>query len=183
VGAVTTARRVLGLHRTKWERVGPSTLASAAASVITAAMLIALNRFGALITVEPRAPARLTLVVVWGWLGMAAVAAVVLAARASPRPQRRSLRSVVAVVGSAHVPLIWLAAVLILAAGALQLLWPGLLTALFVFGFWFPASVFTGIRISCGASLWRTVVATTVSYAAWLALVGRHLYDQLAHLV
>lgn len=183
MAALSIARRALGLDRAKWERVGPWSLRSAAAYVAVASILLAMNRFGGLVTVEPRSFVRLVLVGVWGWIGMALVAWIVVTTTSPAEHPHRSPAASIAIVGIAHIPLIWLAGVLFLAAGALQLLWPGLMTAAFVFTVWFPAAVFMGLRVSCGAGFVRAMVATAVSYAAWLAVIGRQLYDQLAHLV
>ena len=64
-----TALRWLGLDDERWARVGPQSLYSAAALVVVAFGLLALNRFGGLTTSAPRAFIRLTLVGVWGWIG------------------------------------------------------------------------------------------------------------------
>jgi hypothetical protein len=184
VAALITTRRLLGLDREKWERVGEGSLTSAAALVVVASFLLALNRFGGLVIDEPRSFVRLVLVGVWGWIGMAVVATAVLVVSGSARGgSGRTLRATLAVIGAAHVPLIWASVMLFLGAGMLQLLWPGLIMVVLVFAFWFPAAVGIGLRVSCGARVGVAVAATAVSYAAWVTVVGRHLYDQLAHLV
>ena len=179
-----TTSRLLGLDRERWKRVGPGSLTTAAALVVVASFLLALNRIGGLVVDEPRSFVRLVLVGVWGWIGMAVVAAAVLVVSGSARGgSGRTLRTTLAVIGTAHVPLIWASVVLFLGAGMLQLLWPGLIIVIFVFAFWFPAAVGIGLRISCGARVGGAVAATTVAYAAWVTVIGRHLYDLLAHLV
>lgn len=184
MAALTATRRLLGLDRAKWQRVGPGSLTSAGALVVVASFLLALNRIGGLVVHEPRSFVRLVLVGVWGWIGMAVLATAVLVVNGSARGgSGRTLRTTLAVVGAAHVPLIWASVVLFLGASMLQLLWPGLITVVFVFAFWFPAAVGIGLRVSCGAPVRTAAAATAVAYAAWVTVVGRHLYDQLAHLV
>ena len=184
MAALITTKKLLGLDRAKWQRVGPGSLTSAAAMVVVASCLLALNRVGGLVVHEPRSFVRLALVGVWGWIGMAVVATVVLVVSGSARGDSgRTLRTTLAMVGAAHVPLIWASVVLFLGAGILQLLWPGLIMVVFVFAFWFPAAIGLGLRVSCGARVGVAVAATAVAYAAWVTVVGRHLYDQLAHLV
>lgn len=183
MATLSAAPRVLGLDRGRWSHVGSGTLTAATAWVIVASVFLALDRFGGLATSEPRSFVRLALVGVWGWLGISLVAWVVVSfpvgrSRAHPTP-----RSVLAVVGVAHVPMVWLAATLFLAAGALQLLWPGFVMAVFVLAIWFPASLFRGLQVGCGLSVGRALVATAVSYAAWSAVIGRELQAQLGHLV
>lgn len=160
-----------------------SSVASSAAIVGVAAGLLSLNRFGGLAAQAPRAFTRLGLVVVWGWIGLSLMIWMFDAAVGALRPARARFEQIAVDVGRAHLPLAGLAIVLFVAAGALQLRWPGLIASLIVFGWWFPAGLVGAARPDADAPIGRYLVTTLAAYALWVAAVGRHLDHQLGHLV
>ena len=159
------------------------------ALVVAASLVIAWSRFGGLAVDAPRAFLRMVLVGVWGWLGLGAgislvgrflSAAVALAAAGRPAP---SLERTLAAVGFAHLPVLLLGVVILVGAGALQILGPSQVVAVVVFGFWFPALLVVAAGAQFGLDLLRAIVVVAVPYGCWLAFVGRHLLDQVQHLL
>jgi hypothetical protein len=179
---MSAALRWLGLDAARWERVGPHSLWSATALVVVSSSLLALSRFGGLVTVAPRPFVRLVLVGVWGWIWLAASVWLVatIVARSMPR---MPLRTAFATIGLAHVPLLAVAVVVLVAAVMLQLLGPGLVTAVFVVAFWFPAALVTGVAHGWGASIARSAAIVAGPYAVWLFVVADHLSRQVGHLL
>ena len=190
MASVNTARRLLGLDAQKWARVDIDSPWPAMSLVVIGSILMSLTRFGGLAFDEPRGFVRLALVMVWGWLGLA-TAIWLIASRArdtsqasgEPTPPPMPLHQTIAVVGLAHVPILTLSGVIFVAAGLLQLLGPGRVAAVFVFAFWFPASLTTGLRSTFHGDLVRFAVIVIVPYAVWLLIVGRHVLEQLNHLL
>ncbi len=173
--------RSLGLDSVTWDRVGPSSLWSATAIVVVASALMALNRFGGLVTDAPRPFLRLTLVGVWGWIGLAAGVSITL--RRVPSRAPTTLRTTFAVVGLAHVPLLALAGVIFVAAVMFQLLGPGLAMAVIVLAIWFPALLIAGVRHTSHIAVGPAAAVIAAPYGAWLLVVGRHVVGQVEHLL
>jgi hypothetical protein len=181
--------RLLGLDAAKWARVGPESLWSAVALVATASFVMALNRFGGLIVDTPRSFLRLMLVGIWGWLGLAlAIWLIINGARtlqsdrdeAGPPP---SLQINVAALGLAHTPVLALGIVILVAAGLLEVLGPGFVAAVFVFGFWFPAGLIAATAHANRLAPLRAAVVVAVPYLIWMSIIGRHLLDRIQHLL
>lgn len=163
--------------------VTPMSAGTGVATVAVAAGLLSLNRFGGLVTQAPRAFVRLALVVVWGWIGLGIVLWLVTALLGRRRPRPADLVATLDAAGRAHVPVVALALVMFLFAGALRLRWPVLLATFGVVGWWFPRSVIVNLTTTAATvSTTRAIAATAVAYGAWLAVVGRHLHVQLGHL-
>lgn len=186
---VITVLRVLGLDDTKWTRVGPASLSSALALAVAASVVMALNRFGGQLIDAPRSFVRLTLVGVWGWVGLAfavwliATPMPVSADQAGDPPSSGSFRHTLAAVGFAHTPLLVLGLVIFVAAGLLQTLGPGLVVAVFVVGFWFPAVLTIATRHTHDLNPVRAASVVAVPYLMWLLVIGRHLLGQVQHLL
>ena len=184
-----TAIRVLGVDRARWTRVGPESILSATALAVAASVLMALNRFGGLLFDAPRSFVRMTLVGVWGWLGLAF--AVWLLATPMPGKTNQggdpvpgaSFRYTLIVVGLARLPLLVLGLVIFVAANLLQILGPGLVVAVFVLGFWYPAMLATAARYANDLTLPRAIAVVVVPYLIWLLVIGRHLLGQVQHLL
>jgi len=177
----------LGIDQARWNRVGPQSVWSAAATVTLASTLLALNRFGGLATTEPRPFVKLALIGVWGWIGLALAVWILGSLLADAGGQRGSLVTslirTAAAVGLAHAPIIALTVVVFVAADMMQLFGPGLVTAVIVFAVWFPAWLLAGTRSALRISLPRATAAVALSYGAWLHVVGRHLLGQIVHLL
>jgi hypothetical protein len=173
----------------RWDFLGPSSVWSAIALELVASLLMALNRFGGLAVTEPRSVLRLVLVGVWGWLGLAvgiwAVAG--LLARAAQAPGRpsasASLQLTLAMVGWAYVPIAALGVVILIAAGLMQLLGPGLVVGALVVGVALPAALVTGTQHVFRLRLLGAAAAVAVPYAIWLLVVARHVFIQVRHLL
>lgn len=184
---LSSAARRLGLDDPTWEAVGPGSLGSGAAIALTASGLLALNRLGGLVVEAPRAFVRLTLVGFWGWVGLGIgiwlLTAIISRQSVVATRSLGSLQRTLAATGRAHVPLLVLAGVLFVAAGVLQLRWPGLIAAWFVVVAWIPISLIGAVRATTPTSTMRAAVIMAGPYVAWLATVGRHFQTQLGHLI
>jgi len=181
--------RLLGLDAAKWARVGPDSLWSAIALVATASFVMALNRFGGLIVDTPRSFLRLMLVGIWGWLGLALATWLIVSGvrtlqggrdEAGPPP---SLQINVAALGLAHTPMLALGIVILVAAGLLEVLGPGFVAAVFVFGFWFPAGLIAATAHANRLAPLRAALVVAVPYLIWMSIIGRHLLDRIQHLL
>ncbi len=160
----------------RWARVGPEAVWSGLALVLVAWGLMAINRLGGLTFDAPRAFLRLTVVGVWGWLGLA-LAIWLVAGRAS------SLRRVLAVTGWVHVPVVGLAVLIFVVAGAFEVLGPGLIGAIVVFGVLIPSALVLGAEEVFGLERLRAVAVVSIPYLAWTVLVVRHVLGQVGHLL
>ena len=186
MGAVSTIVDVLGFDERRWERIGPWSLWTAAAWAASASGVLSVDRFGGLIVDAPRAFLRATLIGVYGWLGLAA-AVWVLAGQVTSRARGRQVQiqfqHTVAAVGMAHVPLLVLGLVIFVAANIFRVLGPGLVVAVFVFAFWFPAVLAVAVRHSHRLTLARATALVAAPYLVWFLLVGRRLLSQVQHLL
>jgi hypothetical protein len=178
----------LGLDRDRWVRLNRISLWTAMALVVAASVVLAWSRFGGVAVDAPQAFLRMVLVGVWGWLGLgAAIWLIVRLARRStrhagqgrPAPLERTL----ALVGFAHAPVLLLAVVILVAAGALQVFGLGQIVAVVVLGFWFPALLVAASSYLFDLGPLIGVAVVALPYGVWLATVGRHLLQQVQHLL
>lgn len=119
MAAVTSARRLLGIDDARWARVGPTSAWPAIAIAVAASVLMALNRFGGALVDAPRSFARLTLIGVWGWLGLGIMVwlfAALITGHAPATTPGASLQHTLVVVGLAHTPLLLLGLAIFVAA-------------------------------------------------------------------
>ena len=172
--------RVLRLDRDRWlwlrDDAGPG---GAGAIVLGAYLLLAFSRFG-WTDFAIRPTTRFMLTGFYGWLWLAVSAWLV--ARVASR-SRVSLFSVIRLTGHAHVPLLLLAVLIQLVSVALNFTdaahWP----AVFVGSFWLPAQLAQAVATASGLSLRRAVLVAVGPYLLWVAVVGRHLWLQVGHLL
>jgi hypothetical protein len=183
VASVTTAVRLLGLERSRWRRVGPESLWSAAGLVLVGAGILALTRLGGLVVDAPRAVLRLMLVGVWGWVGLSVAIWLTITATSGSAGPRPGLVHTLAIAGIAHAPVVALGVVVFVSAGVLDLLGPGMVTAWFVFAFWFPAMLVTGAAAGLHRSVPVAAASVAAPYLVWLVVVGRHVLDRIGHLL
>ena len=142
-------------------------------------LLLAFNRFG-----WPdfawRATVRFLLIGFYGWLGLAAMT-FVLGRVVSERSG--SFPTLFRLVTHAHLPLLLVGVVIQVAAVSLDVTgiarWPALFAGLF----WMPAMLTTALCAWGEMQRRSAVVVAGVSYLGWAALVGRHLWFQLEHLL
>jgi hypothetical protein len=177
---VTIAARALQLDRSRWrwlaEEASP---AGAGLIVLGAYLMLAFARFGwpdfAL-----RPTARLMLTGFYGWMGLA-VCTWAVARYVSAPPG--SLSVFVRLTGHAHLPLLLLAAFIMLVPVTLDVTGAALWPALFAGAFWMPALLMNAVAASSGLNLRAAVWVTAGPYLLWVAVVGRLLWRQLAHLL
>jgi hypothetical protein len=176
--------RSLGPLQDRWTAVRPGSEWAGAAVVAVAWGLIALSRLGGLAVDAPRALTRLTVVGVWGWLALA-VAIWMIAGCVAPvhRLDVRALQVTLAVVGLAHTPIIVLASVVLIAAGALRVLGPGLVVAVVSLVAVMPLALITGVDHVFGLGTRRAAATVLVPYAAWLAVIALPSLEQIEHLL
>jgi hypothetical protein len=93
VASVTTVVRLLGLRRSRWRRVGPESVWSAARPV---------------------------LVGVWGWVGLAVAIWLTITATSGSDGPRPGLVHTLAIAGIAHAPVVALGMVVFVSAGVLD---------------------------------------------------------------
>ncbi|MDX2381890.1 MAG: hypothetical protein QNM02_19290 [Acidimicrobiia bacterium] len=175
--------RALGSLRDRWAVIGPRSLWAGAAVVVAAWGLIALSRLGGLAVDAPRALARLALVGVWGWLALALAIWVGAQLAAPGRRGVRSLQSTLAIVGLAHTPIIVLASVVLIAAGALEVLGPGMIVAALSLAVVMPLALITGVDHVFGFGARRAAVTVVLPYTLWLVVVARGSLRQVEHLL
>jgi hypothetical protein len=187
---MNVAARYLGLDAARWARVGVVSFWPAVAWAMAASLLLAFNRFGGAAVDAPRAFLRMALIGVFGWLGLA-TAIWILASQVSAGldDHRTTPRSVAALertfiaVGLAHAPIVVFGLVIFVAAGLLQLLGPGLATALFVYLFWFPASLVMATASTFRVGYPRAASLVILPYALWYLTAGQHLFTRVEHLL
>lgn len=193
MGRVSLVTRLLGLDAARWARIGPTSFWSALGSAAAASLLLALNRFGGVVIDAPRAFLRMALVGIYGWIGLACaiwLAGLATTDRHQQRPPRHQPRSPTVVlqetlvaVGLAHTPLLVLGLTIFAAAGLLQLLGPGLVVAVFVLAFWFPATLVMATRSTFGLGMRHAIAVVAVPYTLWYLTAGQHLLDRVQHLL
>jgi hypothetical protein len=154
-------------------------MATAAVNAIGAYVILAFDRFGFQAFQSPRGPTRLLLIGVYGWLGLTATIWLVARRRGSIVEYGTLLQY----VGYAHVPMMFVAIILQMAAVTLRWFGPGLVAGLFSLGFWFPALLVGGTRKAYDVSTSSAIGIIAAPYALWLATVAVVLFVQLAHLL
>ncbi len=177
----STVLELLKLDSHTWSQVTNGTVNAGFFAVVGAFMLMTLSRFGGQILDAPRAPLRILLTGIWGWLGLSL--GIVLLARRIEAPQRPSFGRVAASTGMAHGSLILLGMTMFAAVGILQLNGPGMVVGLFVLTFWFPAMLVAATSTLFGLRGRRAVVTALVPYLAWIAIVIAPLFRRFAHLL
>lgn len=180
MAAVATATRALRLDAAAAERMSSGTMSGAAAIVLGSYLMFAVDRFGFLGFLSPRATVRLMLSGLYGWLAL--TAAIWLIVRLlGKRPV--SIEAVLRVVGRAHFPLLMVAifiqvfGVLLQSSGVA--VWPALFGGLV----WMPATLVLGLAAATGLSRGTAVLVIAGPYAAWALVIGRHVWLQVGHLL
>ncbi len=174
----------------RWSKLGQSSAWSGAALVGVAWGLLALDRLGGLAFTEPRAFTRLAIAGVWGALGLTvgiwAIGRVLngrAAGEGAPTSAVDSMWSTFAVVGWSHLPVAGLATVVLIVAGAMQILGPGLIVAVVVFAMLMPFALVTGVRHVAATSSSRAAAIVAIPYLVWLLVVARPALDSIGHLL
>lgn len=176
--------RALRLDEARWSRIGPSSFWAAFGTTSLAAVLWSFNRFGGTAFDAPRHFVRMGLLSFYGWFGLA-LGVWAVAATLSMGSTRRTatLLRTVTMVGVAHLPVVVFGVVVFVAASVLRLLGPGLVSAVTVFGLWFPAVLVVATRHSFGSSIGRALIAALGPYVLWMVFIGRPLLQRVQHLL
>ena len=147
--------------------------------VVTTYTLLAVDRFGWPID-APRATVRLILLGVYGWLGLAlsswAIARIVKRRPVGPL-------TLVRLAGHAHLPILPIAAMVLIFAVNLDIVGIWRWSALFAGTVWMPAMLTRAVSAGAEVGLREAAMIVTLPYAAWVITVGLHLWSQLAHLL
>lgn len=173
--------RPLGLDDRTWHQFGVESFWPAVLIVGSAAATLAVNRIGGLVFQDFAAFVRLALAVIYGWIAVG-TALWLLSGEGIPRTHRDSFARMLMLAGFTQGPLLVFGLVALFFTGLFDLQGPGLVTAIFAGGFWFPALMFQAVRHSWRSQpVVRQAVAAGVIYLAWVVLVGRYLVNQLSH--
>ncbi len=172
--------RALRVDRDTWQWLeSEATLLGTASLVVFTYLLLAFDRFG-WPDYAPRQTVRLTLLGVYGWLGLAlscwAIARIVKRRPVGPL-------TLVRLAGHAHLPILPIAAMVLIFAVTFDIVgiwrWPALFAGLV----WMPAMLTRAVSAGAEVGLREAAVIVTPPYVAWVITVGLHLWNQLAHLL
>lgn len=171
---------LLQVNHLTWETIGHQQLRGRTMTVLFAYGVLAWNRFGFLTFSAPRAPMRFLLLGVYAWLALAA--AVWLASRLSPQGPA-TLRDAAVATAISHTPLVGLGFFMAIVAGFARIHGPGVIMAAFVFALWMPALLARSFHDIARMPWIQAIGAAVVVQLVWLATLGRHLNDQVGHLL
>ena len=172
--------RILRLDRGAWRWLeSEASTLGATVLVLGTYAVLAYDRFG-WPDFAVRPTTRLVLTGVYGWLWLALASWLIVRLRfATPGGPGSFLR----LTGHAHLPLLLVALVIQVAAVILDYTnvarWPAVFAGLF----WMPAMLLRAVAESSGLSLRRAAFPALIPYVFWVAIVGRHLWSQLEHLL
>jgi len=168
-----------------WSRVQAETLPSRALTVLSAFGLAAWNRFGAQGVLSPRAPIRMILTGIYGWLALSLVLWLIARRREqfNSGTVLFSLQRTAASVAVAHFPLIILGFYIATFGNFIRTPVPGLVLAAIVFALWIPALLGRAMRHLADVDTFTAMGLIAVPYVLWLAWIGRYLHLQVGHLL
>ena len=147
---------------------------------IGAYAILAFNRFGLQGFLAPRAPIRMLLVGLYGWLWLAG--AVWLIARTRFR-STVPFGPVFRLIGQAHLPLLMISVTIQALAVSFRLFGPGLWVSVFSALFWMPALLTMAARTAPGITDGEALRIVIAPNLVWLILVGWYLQVQVGHLL
>lgn len=156
-----------------------ATFGGAGLIVLGAYLVFAFDRLGLQGFFAPRAPVRLILTGVYGWMWL--VGSMWLTARfvfGNIGP----IRPLVLLVGHAHLPLLLLAIFIQIVSVTLDTTGPAFWLALFASGLWMPAMLVAAAFTALDLSRRQSLAAVGLAYSVWAVVVGRTLWTQLEHL-
>ncbi len=168
-----------------WSRAQAETLPRRTLTVVGAFALAAWNRFGAQGFLGPRAPIRLMLTGLYGWLALTFVIWLVARSREAsvPGSATYTLQRTAAAVTVAHFPLIILGFYIATFGAFIRTPVPGTLLAVAVFAFWIPALLIKAMQHLVDTSSTTALLLIAVPYLLWLGWIGRYLFVQVGHLL
>lgn len=175
----------LRIDKGTWARVQAETLQRRTLTVLAAFALASWNRFGIQGVLGPRAPIRLILIGVYGWLALT-FAIWLIAQRTKPSvpgPPSYLVQRAAASVTVAHFPMVILGMYMATFGAFIRTPIPGTILAVLVFAIWMPALLGRALRHNTDVGEPQSLVLIAIPYALWLATIGRHLHQQVGHLL
>jgi hypothetical protein len=180
MAALRAAVRALRLDPGTWRWLdSDASLTGAALVVIGTYLMLAFDRFG-WPDFAIRPTTRAVLIGFYGWIWLA-VASWAIVRRASV--PSASLSSYLRLTGHAHFPILVVAAFLLVFAVTLNVAFIGRWPTLFAGVVWMPAMLASVVSTLSGLSLGRAALVVALPYAAWVAVVGTHMFRQVEHLL
>lgn len=192
---LTRFMNFLRIDNYTWARVLPQELPRRLITVVAAFTLAAWNRFGAQAALGPRAPIRVILTGIYGWLGWSILVwllAIWIGQRgevAADEPAAPlgfdplSFQRAATAMTVPHFPLIVIGFYIATFGVFIRSQIPGIVIAVLVFGIWIPALATKAVQHLTDLDRNRAVVAVVLPYVLWLAVIGRYLFNQVGHLI
>ncbi len=179
----------LRIDKGTWSRATAQALPRRTLTVLGAFTLAAWNRFGSQAFLGPRAPVRMILTGIYGWLALSLVVWFI-ATRIDPEllhDRSHSIRRALVAVTVAHFPLIIIGFYIATFGAFIRSPWPGTIIAILTFSFWIPTLLTRALQhlVSLDVRLdrGRAMLAIAVPYIVWLLIIGRYLFQQVGHLL
>gem|GEM_PF-1435006 len=168
-----------------WTRIQVEMLPRRMLTVVAAFALAAWNRFGAQGFLGPRAPIRMLMVGLWGWLALSII--VWLIARRFDEDLRNDplygIQRAAASMTVTHFPVIILGMYMATFGAFIRTPIPGFILAVAVFAGWIPALYIRAMKHLTDVDTKTAAMAMAIPYALWLATVGRYLWQLVGHLI
>ena len=168
-----------------WTRVQVETLNRRVLTVVAAFALAAWNRFGAQGFLGPRAPIRLLLTGIWGWV-LISVVVWFFASRVDEDLRNDPLyglqRAAVAMTVP-HFPVIIVGFYIATFGAFIRTPIPGLILATAAVLAWIPALYVRAMQHLTGADTKTAALTMLGPYVLWLVTVGQYLWRQVGHLI
>lgn len=168
-----------------WTRVQVETLQRRILTVLAAFALAAWNRFGAQGFLGPRAPIRLLLTGIWGWIVLSVVVWF-LASRINKDLRADPLYGIQRAAVSmtvTHFPVIIIGFYMATFGAFIRTPIPGFILLAAAVLAWIPALYIRAMQHLTSVDTKTAALAMIGPYALWLATVGRYLWQQVGHLI
>jgi hypothetical protein len=168
-----------------WSRVHAVTLPRRVLTVLAAFTLAAWNRLGSQAVLGPRAPVRMILTGIWGWIALTLLIWLIAQHRQPSEPGTTliSLQQAAASVTVAHFPLIILGFYIATFGNFIRTPIPGTVLAVAVFAAWMPTLLGRALQHITDVDTKAALPLIAVPYILWLAWIGRYLYLQVGHVL
>lgn len=178
-----------------WVRVIPQALPRRVVTVVGAFVLAAWNRFGAQAALGPRAPVRMILTGIYGWLAWSILvwllAAWVSSRTEGPddRPDAKVTLDVLSFQRAAvamtvpHFPLIIVGFYIATFGSFIRSPIPGIVIVVIAFAVWIPALVIRAFQHLTDINRPIAAGLMLLPYLLWLGTIGRYLFNQVGHLI
>lgn len=183
---MSSLRTFLALDPQRWRSITSELFFVGAFTVFGTSMVLAFNRFGALLIDAPQEFAQLGLWVIWGWIFLGTSIWWVgkfAAVREGSNADQPSLATTLTSVGFAHRPMLVLGAVIFVTTGLFRVNGPGMVVAAFVFVIWLPILLTLSVEYSRYIRAQSAFAVIALPYILWLAIFGRHVLSRIWHLL